>query len=49
MNEFDFEIDEDFYEFVDYIFLRDRVSKRYVRDAHNLLERWNDIEFKKRY
>jgi len=44
MNVFDFEIDEDFYEFMDYIFLRDRISKRY---AHNLLERWNEIEFKK--
>lgn len=48
MNEFDnFEID--FYEFVDYVLWQDRMPKRYVRDAHNPLEWWNEIEFKKRY
>lgn len=48
MDEFG-EIDEDFYEFVDYVLRRDRMPKRYVRDAHNPLEWWNEIEFKKRY
>ena len=50
MNEFDdFEIDEDFYEFVDNVLWRERMPKRYVRDAYNPLEWWNKIEFKKRY
>lgn len=50
MNEFDdFEIDEDFYEFVNDVLWRERMPKRYVRDAHNPLEWWNEIEFRKRY
>ena len=36
MNEFDdFEIDEDFYKFVDDVLWRERMPKRYVRDAYN--------------
>jgi hypothetical protein len=45
----DFGIDENFYDFIDYAFRQERMPKRYVRDAYNPLEWWNEVEFKKRY